>query len=1149
MYSRGSSNKRRQKGLALLKRGHALQLSASDLVGYLNCHHLTHLDAQVASGALSKPDVWDPSLEVLWERGAAHERAYVDHLRSLGLKIFEIEGVGVSQAQVEQTMMAMRTGAEVIVQGAFLEGVWSGRTDVLLRVPAASALGDWSYEVVDTKLARETKGGTVLQLCLYSDLLANAQGRTPERMRVVTPGCGFEPVSYRTAAYAAYYRQVRKALEAALAETDGAPTYPKPKDHCDICRWRRECDARRRRDDHLCLVAGISATQIAELSRHNITTLTGLAHLPVPLPWKPERGVAQSFERSREQARVQSEGRQSAQPIYEALPLTPNVGLHRLPEPSPGDIFLDLEADPFVGEEGLEFLFGYVTADAAGTRNYVAEWAFSRAEERRAFEHFVDFVMARWRQYPGLHIYHYAPYEPSALKRLMGRYATREDEIDRMLRGSLFVDLYTIARQSIRASVERYSIKNLEPFYDFNRSVPLIEVRSALAKLQARLELNDAAAISDESKDIVLRYNRDDCLSAQRLRDWLEKIRVETIARGATISRPVAGNPEPPVELDERQRQVAALVDRLTADVPSDANERTTEQQARWILAHSLDWHRREQKSAWWEFFRLADLTPGDLLDERAGIAGLEYQGNVGGTARAPIHRYRFPPQELELSEGDKLHFSKEQEWGTVAAISLASGTIDIKKRGDTIGVHPRAAFAHEVVRTGVLADSLSRLAAHVAEHGITGMGGYQAARDLLLKFPPRLDNEPLQKDAESASDAAVRVSTKLASGVLPIQGPPGAGKTFTAAQMICALVKAGKKVGVTANSHKVIRNLLDKVVEQAALAGLAIQCLQKVAEKTADASGIRFETDNEKALAAIGTSCQVLAGTAWLWSRPDAFEIVDTLFVDEAAQMSLANVLAVSQAGRVLVLLGDPQQLEQPIQGSHPEGTDVSALEHILDGAATIGKEQGMFLEQTWRLHPDICSFTSELFYEGRLACRVGLGHQGVNSQGRIRGTGLRYLSVVHEGNQNIAPEEAVAIQRLVEETLAAGATWIDRDGRRRAVTVEDILIIAPYNAQVFEIQRRLPQARVGTVDKFQGQEAAIVIYSVTTSSHADAPRGMEFLYSLNRLNVAVSRAKCVCVLASSPAIFEPACNTPRQMELANAYCRYRELATELPR
>jgi len=251
--------------------------------------------------------------------------------------------------------------------------VWSGRADVLLRVDAKSVLGDWSYEVADTKLARETKGGTVLQLCLYSDLLAKAQGRMPEHMHVVTPARDFKPIEYRTAAYAAYYRQVRKALEQTLAAKNAAVTYPEPREHCDICRWRVECETRRRADDHLSLVAGISGTQIAELTRRNVTTLAELACVPVPLPWKPERGLAQSIERSREQARVQLEGRLSKKAIFETLPASEGMGLQRLPEPSPGDIFLDLEADPFVGDVGLEYLFGYVWKDDAGVERYTAE--------------------------------------------------------------------------------------------------------------------------------------------------------------------------------------------------------------------------------------------------------------------------------------------------------------------------------------------------------------------------------------------------------------------------------------------------------------------------------------------------------------------------------------------------------------------------------------------------------------------------------------------------------------------------------------------------------------------------------------------------------------------------------------------------------
>jgi uncharacterized protein len=301
---------------------------------------------------------------------------------------------------------------------------------------------------------------------------------------------------------------------------------------------------------------------------------------------------------------------------------------------------------------------------------------------------------------------------------------------------------------------------------------------------------------------------------------------------------------------------------------------------------------------------------------------------------------------------------------------------------------------------------------------------------------------------------------------------------------------------------------------------------------------------DNAEVFDAINTSYTVAGGTAWLWAREEALNSVDVLFVDEAAQMSLANVLAVSQAGKSIVLLGDPQQLDQPVKGSHPDGVDVSALDYILEQNQTISSDRGLFLEETWRMHPDICAFTSELFYDGRLKSRKGLEIQDIRSTSLIRGTGLRFIPVRHEGNQNSSPEEADQICGLVNDILDRRTVWVDRHGEERAITSDDILIIAPYNAQVFELQQRLPGARIGTVDKFQGQEAPIAIYSMTTSTHADAPRGMEFLYSSNRLNVATSRARCICIIVGSPALFEAQCRTPRQMQLANAFCRYLEIA-----
>lgn len=1126
-----------------------IRLSASDLVGHLNCSHLSALDLQVASGSLSKPDHYDPLLEILRERGFRHEQAFIAHLEETGQQITVIDGVDIDEQSASATLQAMCDGQEIIVQAALQQGRWYGRADILRRVERASDLGGWSYEIIDTKLARETKGGSVLQLCLYADLLSHMQGLAPENLYIVSPWTDFELQKFRFPDYAAYFRRVKASAESAADEGQITGTYPDPKSHCDICRWQNDCDKRRRDDDHLCLVANISKSQINELHDQGIETRQAFAALPSPLPFKPKKGSPLSLEKARDQASIQVRALEFGERQHEILDIVPETGLAALPEPSRGDIFFDIESDQFVGEHGIEYLFGYAYEDESGGLQYQAVWAFDREAEKACFEEFVDFVSQRREQYPDLHIYHFAPYEPSALKRLMGRYATRETELDNLLRGKVFIDLYRVVRNALRASVESYSLKKLEPFFGFHRQVELRDANSALTKLSAALELNDVPSIEEDTKQIVQGYNADDCISTARLRDWLESLRAERLRAGVAILRPEPGPEGPSEELDEQSRRVQALIERLTSDVPEDINERNADQQARWILAYLLEWHRREDKAVWWEYFRLSALTPDELVSEKAAVAHLTLVGQVDATKTGiPTHRYRFEQQDTDIRVDDDLRQDGGDKIGKVVALNAEERTIDIKKSRATAESHPGAVFAHKIIPAKEQAASLFRLGEYVADHGIEGDGAYESSRDLLLCLPPDLKGKLIRSEHEDTLAAALRLSTILTGGVLPVQGPPGTGKSYAGARMICSFVSQGKKVGITANSHKVIRNLIDKVIEAADEMSIDLHSLQKPGTPEPDQEHLSFARNNGDVINALsqGTS-QVAGATHFFWSREDAFETVDVLVVDEAAQMSLANVLAVGQAAPLLILLGDPQQLEQPSQGSHPDGIDVSALDHILGDHQTISQDKGLFLEHTWRLHPVICEFHSELFYEGKLASIAGCEQQKITSEGLFSDSGLRYVPVTHAGNTSSSTAEARAVQFIVEHILEKETGWTDREGADKVLNLEDILIITPYNAQVFEIQQLIPGAHVGTVDKFQGQEAPITIYSMATSTHADAPRGMEFLYSANRLNVAISRAKCLAILVASPGVFESECMTPRQMKLANAHCRYLELAEEV--
>jgi predicted RecB family nuclease len=1110
------------------------KLSATDLSNHLACHHLTELNRKVALGELKRPHWTDPQLEILIQRGHDHEKGYVDFLKRNGKTVVDGRTVGLTGA--------MQQGADVIVQAPLEVGQWLGLADILIKVPGKSKFGDWSYEVQDTKLALNTKAGTILQLCLYTDLLAELLGTSPEKFHVVRPVENFEPESYRFDDFKAYYRLTKKNFEHTMSGPP-AETYPEQAEHCGICRWWKVCDTRRHEDDYISLVAGIRSAQIEELKSQGIRSLESFAQLEKVV--EPKRGNIETYVRRQSQAKIQLQGRIRKQLIHSDLPVEKGRGLNRLPVPDKGDIYFDIEGDAYYPDGSLEYILGYCYLDD-DQLIYKNRWSLNRLEERKAFNEFMQFVMERWKRFPNMYIYHFAPYEPSAVKRLARVHAIYEKEVDDLLRAERFIDLHAAFKEALLASVESYSLKSLELFTKYTRKIELPDASRARKQVEVALELNDPASLAPETLKTTEDYNEDDCRATHALHLWLEEVRSEAIKAGKDLQRPELKTGEASEEVQNQDTWSAAIFKSLITSLPEDMSLWNDEHRVKWLLAHQIDYFRREDKSAWWEFFRVHELEADDLLMERKALTGLKLIGEMPKTGRERnvTHRYTYPPQEHNFDEGDEVWEVKGEKIGSVKAISIENYTIDVKKTGTSGDIHPVSVHISDRINPGQLATSIMELAKDVDENGLAHQVSNRAAKDLLMKRKPLLKTGDITVPGEDVVNAAIRIALNLDRSFLAIQGPPGSGKTYTGAKMIIELFRQGKKIGITAISHKVIRNLIDKTLELSREENVTIEFIHKVSEKSSEVpDGVIESTDSKKAIEALGHG-KVVGGTAWLWAEPGSMEKLDYLFIDEAGQMSLSHALAASRAAYNLILLGDPQQLEQPQKGAHPEGSDVAALTYLLDGRATIPAGKGLFLGVTRRLHPNICRFTSEIFYEDKLRSLPGLEKQLVSNTGLFDGAGLMYVPVDHRGNSNKSTEEIDIVADIVAKLLKG--SWTDAKGETRPLSQNDILIVAPYNAQVSSLIERLPGMRIGTVDKFQGQEAPVVIYSMTSSSHEDAPRGMSFLFSPNRLNVATSRAKSVCILVAAPRLLEPDCKTIDQMRWANGLCRYVEMVAK---
>ncbi|WP_019970860.1 TM0106 family RecB-like putative nuclease [Mycobacterium sp. 141] len=1105
------------------REGRTVIYSASDLAAAARCEYalLRSFDARLGWGPALSGD--DELLARTAQLGDEHEQRHLDELRSdtsvtvIGRPAYTVAGL---TAAAEQTLDAVRRRAPVIYQAAMFDGRFAGFADFLVLTGSGA---DERYKLRDTKLARSVKVEALLQLAAYHQSLTAAGVPVDDEVELVLGDSAV--ASYPVDELLGVYRPRRAALQRLLDEHLAAGRPVSWDDDVRACFRCPECAEQVGAHDDLLLVAGMRVSQRARLIDAGITTVAGLARHEGPVAGLHPRILTNLTAQARLQRAEQVDGKPPFQ-VIDAQPLM------QLPDPDKGDLFFDFEGDPLWTDDGkqwgLEYMFGVLGTKA---EDFHPLWAHNRAEERQALRDFLKLVRQRRKRYPNMHIYHYAAYEKTALLRLAGRYGEGEDAVDELLRNGVLVDLYPLVRKSIRIGTKNYSLKSLEPLYmgaqlrdgDVTTATDSITQYAKYCALRADERHDDAALVLKEIED----YNRYDCVSTRNLRDWLINRAIES-AVPPLGAQPVAdGGPTEPED------KLARTLKRFVG-----YGERRPEQQAVAMISAARGYHRREDKPYWWGHFDRLNH-PVDEWADSTGVFVAETATVVTDWHTPP--RARKPQRQVllrgMLANGElgremyALYDLQRRAFGSVQVLDCddpAAPTevlvIERKPQGGPVfGETPFALTPGPPIRTTALRESIETTATQIAA-GLPRLPATGVV-DVLLRRPPRTrSGAPIPHDDRRVEEQITAALLDLDSSYLAVHGPPGTGKTYTAAAVIARLVNEHRwRVGVVAQSHAVVENLFRDIVKAGVDAA-------RVAKKGRSDDPCWTELDEKDYPAFISDhqGC-VIGGTAWDFANAARVPpgSLDLLVVEEAGQYSLANTIAVAPAAANLLLLGDPQQLPQVSAGTHPEPVDTSALGWLVGDHHTLPAELGYFLDRSYRMHPAVCAAVSRLSYADRL-----YSVDTLTGARRLDGyePGVRLLTVEHDGDATESPEEAGAIVAEIGRLL--GSTWTDENGSG-PLTQEQVLVVTPYNAQVVMLRRQLDAAgltevRAGTVDKFQGQQAPVVFISMVASSIDDVPRGISFLLNRNRLNVAVSRAKYTAVIVRSAALTDYLPATP---------------------
>lgn len=1131
---------------------HQMTFSPTDLVRFFESEFSSYMDhfEKIISETLRKElgvhrDPLDPLYSLIIEMGNKHEKNMISEIEKTKSVIKIKTDRSNRNASIEQTLSAMKEGAENIYQAAIQKDIIFGYADLIVKTKGKSLLGDHYYIPYDFKLSRNPKPTALIQLCCYCDILRSLQGVLPPSFIVITKDGSSH--SFKTDDFFYFYQFLKKQFLSYHSHfsTEHIPIPSKTANHKD---WSTFARKRLHTLNDISLIAGIRSVHIELLRKKGINTLSEFIQ-------KKDlniKGIPKTTLRIlTDQARIQLDSIGQTKPKFKLLPHKgERRGLELLPKENSADVFFDMEGYPLLGKEGLEYLYGNAIEE---DQKYISFWAANEQEEANTFKKWLDWVYERWQQNPGMHIYHYGHYEISTIKRLMGKYGIGEQKIDDMLRNSVFIDLHRIVTQSLRIGVSSYSIKEVEKLYAQKRATDIQYGGHAAYLFSQFLNSNDEMEKSPFLAEIKT-YNQEDCFSLQKLCQFLWNLQKTHNIPYIPLQEEESPKHKPKNIKKECQEKAQELLKRVP--FPKRNLHVSQVEQDLYIsniLAHLLEFHIREDKPGWWDYFLRLDMKEEEMLEDRSTIVSCSLVSSSYGK-----YKIQFEvDQEISFDIGSTVSILENNIWDTytILDIDLLNGFLVLKpNKYHNIPSDKKFTLISEkndFYKKNIFS-SILKTANHFSPQR-PYLGLKKCIHDLLLKQSPDISNPKgaLISDNNQLLKEVSSFILNLKNSVSCIQGPPGCGKTYTAAHIILKLIKEQKRIGITANSHKSILNILKTINDQEKI---SFKC-QKVIDSRNQTEEklflkdipIESTTSNE-----VNPKAQLVGGTTFFFSRPNQESMYDYLFVDEASQVSLANIVAAARATKNIILIGDQNQLDQPIQSSHPGESGLSALTYYTDGNTTISKDKGVFLPVSYRMHPSICNFISRRFYNGKLKPHSTTTHQKIifpnppkekdlqlaNQKSSLPKSGLCFIPVEHSGNTHSSVEEAKVTAYIYQKLLKA--QWIDQKKATKPITPHDILIVSPYNFQVACLKKeiKIEEARIGTVDKFQGQEAPVCILSLASSTIHSAPRGISFLFNKNRLNVALSRARCLSIIVGSKNLVDTSVFSIPNLQLMNLWC-----------